>query len=418
MWRHWMFSTALILVLASGLLARQGIVKTKTGTTLEGDVREKPEGISVTIRGIETVVPRDEVESVEYVEAFEKRFRDRLAGLNEKDAAGRIDAARWAFDNREYLLAREALQQALQIDPNSAEATTLMETVRQQMRLEQQKQERGGANGAAPGGEGAEPPAQERAVRPQVEQRFLSEEDINRIRQLELKPTDDNIRIRFANDVERRFASFDNAEASRFRNLKPQQKAIAIVERGDPDFSQDVHVLSDPSSLLEYRRSIQPMVLAGCASSGCHGGTTAGKLVLFSPASNDASTYSNFFILQTYAANLKTATPNVFGGDTRQVAMINRTQPEQSLLVQYGLPTDVSQFDHPEVAGGYRGMFRGRNDPRYQQLVDWIGNSLRTVEPNYGINYAPPTGTSPSTQPTATTAPAATQPAPAAGVGR
>ena len=37
--------------------------------------------------------------------------------------------------------AREALQQALQIDPNSTDANTLMETVRQQLRLEQSRQD-------------------------------------------------------------------------------------------------------------------------------------------------------------------------------------------------------------------------------------------------------------------------------------
>ena len=61
-----------------------------------------------------------------------------------------------------------------------------------------------------------------------------------------------------------------------------------------------------------------------------------------------------------------------------------------SLILQYGLSQEKSEFDHPQVAGWaptYRG---GQNDPRYQMVMDWIRNVLIPVEPDYGIDFQIP----------------------------
>jgi hypothetical protein len=88
--------------------------------------------------------------------------------------------------------------------------------------------------------------------------------------------------------------------------------------------------------------------------------------------------------------------------------MIDRQQPDRSMLLQYALPGAIAEYDHPDVPG-YKPAFRGQNDPRYRQVLDWLGKTLKAQDPNYGIDYVVPGSTSSATQPTST--PAATQPA-------
>src|SRR6476619_2727309 len=95
---------------ASLLFADQGIVKTKDGQVLQGEVEDKPDFVRVTIHGVQTTIPRSEVESVEMVGNAAADIRARVAKLGEQDAPGRVALAREAFDRREYELSREILE--------------------------------------------------------------------------------------------------------------------------------------------------------------------------------------------------------------------------------------------------------------------------------------------------------------------
>jgi hypothetical protein len=162
-----------------------------------------------------------------------------------------------------------------------------------------------------------------------------------------------------------------------------------------------VTILNDPPALLQYRRVVQPYVIQNCATSACHGGNSAAtRLQFVTPSESDPATYTNFYILTKYVQPSKQGGGQVFGhGDLR---LVDRQRSAQSLLIQYGMPGAMSDFDHPDVAN-YRPPLRGLNDPRYKQLLDWIGQSLQPVEPSYGFDF-----NTPATQPATM---AATQPA-------
>lgn len=407
MLRRWMMVVAVCL-LGSALWAKQGVVTLTDGHKMEGDITEKEDTVIVTIRGIQTQLKRSEVQSINYIESLDKEYQNRLAGLGEKDVAGRLQLARWAFDNHRYDLARDAVEKALAIDPNNQEATMFLELIQRQRALERNQSESPPpppSNRENPDGQGNRPPAEA------VEKRFLSVDNVNAIRQFELRSTDANVRIRFDNDVRRRFVTAYNQDQNYFNNLQPVDQAITILGQADEKFTKDVRILSDPQSMLEYRRFVQPMVLQNCATSGCHGGPAGGKLILFnSGEAADAVAYTNFYILQSYAKTLS-APGNAFGAGPAQRKLIDRTQPEMSLLAQYGLPAAKSDIDHPQAAG-YRPIFRSRDDARYKQLIAWMRDSLRPVEPNYGIEYTPPGATPPGATPPgeAPTLPPATQP--------
>ena len=133
-----------------------------------------------------------------------------------------------------------------------------------------------------------------------------------------------------------------------------------------------------------------------CATSGCHGTVQPAKFSLITPADSEAAMYTNFYTLQRYVKKVATSGDNVFGrGELR---MIDRQAPAQSLLLQYGLPGAIAEYDHPEVQN-FRAPYRAVNDARYQQVLRWIGESLVPVPPDYGFTVGPTPTSEPATAP-------------------
>src|SRR5438105_4354027 len=133
----WLFLT---LISATVALARPGIVRTRDGQTYDGEVDDKdPDNILVTVRGIQTSIPRVRIASIDYANNYQKEFADRLAKLGPADVAGRLALARDAFNQKQYGLARQAAESARMIDPNNADAVSMLETIQSQMRLEHAK---------------------------------------------------------------------------------------------------------------------------------------------------------------------------------------------------------------------------------------------------------------------------------------
>ena len=402
----------LLLLVAALLHAKPGIVKTSDGQTYEGDVTEEGTTVTVKSRKVPVVIQRANIESIEYLGTLDEQFNQRMARLEAKDANGRVTVARWAFDQGRYDLARQALEQALTLEPSNRDANAMMDSVRLQIRLERAKQ--AATRKAEPATSPTTGPAvasnQPSATTSNIDPRnLLSADDINTIRQFELKPSDTHVRINFAKDVRKRFTEAENMRIQDFNARTPFDQLHLILQRGTPEMKRDVRILSDPSSILEYRRSVQTLILQSCATSGCHGAAGAGGLMLYSPADNEAVTYTNFFILQTWSRPVGRQ-EGPFGAGERR--LIDRIEPSNSLLLQYGLPPNIAEQDHPQV-GGHRAIFRNRDDNGYRRVEGWIADSLISIKPDYGINYAPPqraggsreATTVPSTQPAPTTQP-------------
>lgn len=405
-------------VSASVLLAKPGVVKTTDGQTYAGELDESsPETIVVTSpTNISTPIPRERIAAVEYTEDYEKNFRDRLSKLGPQDIAGRLKLAREAYEKRHYILARDAAEAARQIDPNNAEAADLVNSIQSQIRLErqqrlqqqqQQQQQQPAAAGGAGAGGGAD--AEVTTTQPMAE-RLLKPDQINAIRQAELRPDDPGVRVRFERDVKKRFMEYQNLTPQEINRMSVNTLVQRIINEGTPEMRRDVTIQNDPPAMLEFRRNVQPFILNNCATSGCHGTIQPAKFSLITPGDSDAAMYTNFYTLQNYVKKLPTSGDNVFGrGELR---MIDRQAPAQSLLLQYGLPGAVAEFDHPDVQG-YRPPYRGVNDARYQQVLRWIGDTLITVPEQYGFAVEPSSAASqPASAPaTAPAAASATKPA-------
>jgi hypothetical protein len=383
---------AILGLLATSLLfGQQGVVKTRDGRTFQGEIEDKPEAVTITIHGVRTTIPRDDIESVEIIVSAVADLKARVARLDPQDVNGRVQLAREAFGIRDYDLAREILDSALAIDADHTEARRMLEIVNGQIRLERTKVEPPPA--PAPPRPQPVPPAQ-------VERRLLTPADIEAIHRKELKSNDKDVRIRFYGDVKRRFAESQNMTYAEFNQKGAVEQALAIWNDGDASMREQVRIQSDPPALREFKTQIQPMVISSCATTACHGGGAGAGLVLFNPAENDALSYTNFYILQSYARKLGTG-GGVFGDGSKR--MINRGRGDESLLANYGLPAAISEYDHPLVNGrAITPAFRNKEDAKYKMVVSWMNDALSQFEPEYGIHYTPPIAapvTMPATQP-------------------
>lgn len=75
-------------------------------------------------------------------------------------------------------------------------------------------------------------------------------------------------------------------------------------------------------------------------------------------------------------------------GEVDGKLLIDRNNPEESLLVQWGLPRADAKFPAPEDLKGWRPYFKDARDPRYKELVDWVSSLVRANQgSNYGIEF-------------------------------
>ena len=403
---------AVLLLLATLLHAKPGVVKTTDGQVYEGDVTEEGTTVTVKSRKVPIVIQRANIESIEYLGTLDEQFNQRIARLDAKDVNGRVTVARWAFDQGRYDLARQALETALTLEPNNRDANAMMDSVRLQIRLERAKQaatrkaELATSPTTGPAVASTQAPATTVTIDPR---NLLSADDINAVRQVELKTSDTHVRINFSKDVKKRFTQQENMRLQDFNALPQFEQLAQILKHGTPEMKRDVRILSDPSSILEYRRNVQTLLLQGCATTGCHGAAGAGGLMLYSPAESEAITYTNFYIIQTWSRPAARQ-QGPFGAGERR--LIDRLEPRNSLLLQFALPPNIADDDHPPV-NGQRATFRNRDDNGYRRVESWIADALLPIKPDYGITFTPPqraggardTTTAPATQPAATTRP-------------
>ncbi len=395
MLRHGLLSIVVIGLFAGMALAKPGVVRTRDGRTLEGEVTDKGlDGVTIVTRLGTISIARDEVAAIDYGSDIKESYQKRLASLPKTAGAKEhFEIARWLYDAKAFSLARQEVNTVLSLDPNSADAVQLRQMIDREAAWE------------AAGKTGLDTKVQPGATsRPTAgltvrDRKYLDADQINQIRMAELKETDRTVRVRFDAGVEKRYTEYDNVDSRDFAALTPFEKALRILKKGTADMRKDVKIVNDPQSMMEFKTRIAPIVLNGCAAANCHGGINAGSFQLFSPANDDAAVYTNFYILTRASATV---------AETRR-KMIDRTYPQNSLLAQFGLPRERADFRHPEVQG-LTPVFKSMDDPRYRIVVEWLRNSLVAVDPNYHIDYIVPGSGAPTSQPAALPVPAVQDP--------
>jgi hypothetical protein len=391
-----MLTAGLVLTLvASVLLAKPGTLTTLDGQVMKGDITEKDGKTTIDQPGGPITMDSGNVKSIEYDKTIDEQYAERHGKLDAKDVKGRVALAAWASDHDRADLAVAALTEARKIDPMDKAAASALDAAQSQADLDAKAKARA-AKGTttAPATATTAPATGTPAAPPPVEKklgirRLLNPDEINMIRQKEMPTDDPKVRIRFDNQVVKKYLSTGNHDAAAFQQMTPEGQALEILTNGDAALAKDVKVMTDPTPILEFKVKVMPLIASGCGSPACHGGNKGGTFGVF-PGDLPPAVYTNFYIMMTYSTQV---------GGIKYMAM-DRENPDRSLVLQYGLPPAVGQPPHPAVPG-YRPRFKSSSDPGYKVISGFLTNSLRVIQPEYGLDVspklAPPAGAVPPT---------------------
>ncbi len=370
--------------LASTLVAaEQATVTTKDGRKLTGQLlQQTPETITLEISGIRTPIEMDTVESVQIGATVDEIYQQRKADLDPTDFDAGYGLAYFLFENKMYSAAKTELAELAKRFPDNDQIARLETVIDQRVKL------LADPGGTVPVRPAARPtqPAGDQAEQPAPEDQLLTTEQVNLIRLWEL-PADllgTQPRITIPKDAIREFLDVyrdhDRVPKGRtaqrdFLALKGYEQLDLLFQLRAREFYQDVIVRDDPPALAPFRRIINPTYVARFFRRHFGTGQVPDFYLIGRNPNGVAEAYTNFYILSE---------TNINGAP-----MINRAEPEKSLLLQWGLPRDAASFPAPDVPGWRPFFAAGLDDPRFLEYVRWI-QRLFNPKPNYGISFTLP----------------------------
>lgn len=358
----------------------------KDGRRFSGPVvRQNDQEIVISIAGVNSRFTPDQIDRLEVQESLMARYTKlREAVGDDPDQIVRL--AEWLQNRQRYELAFSEVQRALTIDKTHGPALRLKTILEQQIILK--------ANSLKNAPEKSDDRTRERASGPVhtgADVPLLTADQINLIKVYE---TDLKANPRL---IISRQTVLDMLEKHSGHPLVPitREGREAILRKSPVDvldlmfklqareYYGQVEVLDQPKPFVQLRDAIgRSWLINTCATSQCHGGTEAGRLVLANRRPNAESTvYTNFIIMTRYLLN--DGTP-----------LIDWESPEKSPLLQMGMMRDRSRRPHPPVPRGiggkdsWRATFRTEDDDTFKEATAWI-KSLYRPRPDYPIEYTP-----------------------------
>lgn len=373
---------AALAALAPFVFARDAVVTTKAGQTFTGElVADNPNEVILNIAGIRTSIARADIEKVELKKTPEEEYAERRAAIADDDYPGRFSLALDLYNKKAYELALRELESIKRSFPDRdmTEVDHLISVTRSQIKLQQQ-----------PPAPPQPRPSDNAAARPAAnrpgEVPLLTAQQISTIRLWELPPdlAQARPRVTVPSDViDELFAKYSSDERvpkgrdgqRRFRAQEGWEQLALIFRIQARELYPKVIVHEDPAALIEFRRSINNIYVVRYLREMFEGKVEGLDLKLAARDPNAIpEVYTNFYLLSMARHNGQ--------------EFIDRDQPMDSLMIQWGLPRDAAKHPAPEVPN-WRPFFRTLDDPKIQTYVAWI-NSLYKPQPNYGIVYPPP----------------------------
>ena len=361
-------------VAAGAAMGKVAVVTMKDGRVLKGElIRQDDKSVELAISGIHTPIKRRDIARVQTEPSMEEQYWRRRAELEDDDLDGRYQLAYFLYEQKALLLAREELADLKQRFADNAKVEALSDVVADAIRRRDEQPANSGR------------PRNERPRLDETPARHLSAEQINLIRLwelpidiLEAKP-----RVLVPRDVVdklfERYATHERVPKGRrdqraFRAAPDYEKLELIFAIQARDLYGQVKVREDPPPLRDFRGLINPIYVARYFRRYFGTGQIEGLTLLGRRPNSHEEAYTNFYLLSQFSAS--------------ELPMIDRHQPERSLLLQWGLPRDSAVHPAPQVKG-WRPYFSSLDDPNLERYVQWI-SSLYSPTPDYGIDFKLP----------------------------
>lgn len=368
---------------------REVVVVLNTGERIRGMlVKEGPDKLTLRIAKIDTEIPRDQVDRVITQRPAIERFHEMRSIIDDTDIGRRLMLADWCRDHGLLEQALLEVKDVLTYEPQNGNALRLERILNREIELKRERVERTPLEAEEDRRETSRRD-QTRARRPRpTEFPLLSDEDVNLYKVFEVS-LDDPPRLlidrgtitRLLNDYSANQLIPTSREGrDAFYRKDPVEILETMFRLRARELYGEVTVRGLPESLRLFRDDVNSTWLVnGCATTRCHGGSEAGRLLLYNRAPTaEKALVTNLLILERFRVGGEDGDP-----------LINYAAPTESPLVQMGLPRDDSGRPHPDVRG-WRPVFRNRNDRQYQHTLRWI-RSMHRPRPEIPIEYDLPT---------------------------
>ncbi|MEX2218231.1 MAG: hypothetical protein WD749_05675 [Phycisphaerales bacterium] len=361
-------------------IGRETVVILKDGRRFSGElVARSADRVTLRIAGIDTPFAMTIVERVDVLPPVLERYRIMRAAIDDTDAERRVLLVEWLRARQQWDLAVAELDDILAQHPDNADARKLKLLIEAQRAL-----------GKRPAPQNVLPGA--RIPGPIPDFPLLPDHDINLIKVYEVDLTDPPRMVIDRATVTRLLDEHiadervprTPAEREALYRASPARVLDLMFKVQARDLYGHVRVLDQPRPMRLFRDNVHRTLVANyCATTRCHGGEEAGRLKLAAVRPNSEPTvYTNFLILERY---------RLPDGS----AMIDYDNPAKSILLQFALPREAAEVDHPIVPGHagrgdlWRPFFRSTDDGRYKDAVEWM-RSMYRPRPQYPIDFRGP----------------------------
>lgn len=360
------------------------LVLLKDGRRISGIVsKQNAQEIVLLIAGIPTRFPTADIERFEVLPSLFERYRQLREAVGE-DPDQIVKLAEWLQTREKYEWAYAEVQRALKADPSHPQALKLGTLLEQQIQLKAKRQAKPKPDEDDDGPEVPKP-----GPPPRIDFPLLSQEQVDLIKVFEIDlaanprliiPRETIAKVLDANAAHPLVPITREGREAILRK-SPAEVLDLMFRLQAREFYKDVQVIDPPKPMQLFRDQVaRTWLLNSCATTQCHGGMDAGRLVLFNRRANaERSLYTNFLILSRYRT--ADGTP-----------LLDFESPERSVLLQMGLPRGRSRTPHPAVFRGvgardaFKPVFQTDEDRAFKAGVDWI-KSLYKPRPEYPITY-------------------------------
>lgn len=365
---------------------QEGVVFLRNGQTREGVIIEDHyDYVLMDIKGVRAKLKRELVDHVILSPTIDERYAAAKAALQPGSQDAHLALCQWLYQQRRYSDARNELLELLEKD-DMPPARKLLTQVEAQIALSKKPEPQTKSDDpASPPDDPAQPRSGPVYPKDILPSELISREDVNIIRVYEID-FDHPLRVTITPDTIRTLI-----EKYGSNSLVPNsQTGRNNLFRADPldivrlmfslrarDLYSQIQVNSEPYALNLFRQRVHDTwLINSCATNHCHGGLGAGALFLHSRnVKEDRVRYTNLLILERLS--LDPAWP-----------LINYEKPEDSLIIQYGLPRDLARKPHPLV-DGWKPIFGPASPKLMDGTVEWI-KAMMQPRPDYPVKYDPP----------------------------
>ncbi|MBL8761388.1 MAG: hypothetical protein JNL50_08815 [Phycisphaerae bacterium] len=388
---------------------RETLVVLTDGRRMTGVLSERTaKGVTLSIGGIDTFFSGEDVASVEPQPTTLERYRQMRATIDDEDVDRRANLADWLRERGKLSIALREIDGVLARNPTHPQASELRTLILEQMKLEAASGKRPPDQGKVGAGDAGRRPAFP----------VLSPEQINLLRVYEIDLADPPrmvIDFETVHQLYQKYAGHELLPKSReseeqLHRKRPEQVLELMFRLRAREFYPKVQVIEDPGAMRRFRDNVhRTWITNSCATSTCHGGKEAGRLLLNNARPNsDATAYTNFLILDRFKvreaarpeANADAEAAAAQPAVPRMIPLIDYDDPARSPLLQMGLPAGESTYPHPTIPGPGKPrtitpIFRGKDDRRFLAAIEWI-KSMYRPRTDYPIEYTPPSPTTPA----------------------